>query len=297
MPHSRSARLAGRRRMPRSGGAETGYTLVAMVVIFTVLTIALAAAIPSWLSILKRHKEEELLFRGLQYAEAIRVFQLRFGRLPVRLEELIKVNPRCIRRLWKDPMTENGEWGLIFAQAGGAQSRHRRGTPPQGVTPQAIAPQDLTPPSGLPEPRSGRLGGGADQQRVQAVGPILGVHSRSTESSMKLFFGAGQYSAWKFTADLLPVPVVVPGTENLPRATSAWVGKPLPENLGPLQGGGLQPGPGIRPGQVPGLGQRPGQQRTGSGFGQRPGQRPNQGFGQGRPGGSSRPPGSDPDGR
>ena len=77
-------------RRVRQGG---GYTLVAVVIIFTVMTILLAAVLPSWTTMIQRDNEEELVFRGLQYAEAIRVFQVRFGRYPVRLEELIEVRP------------------------------------------------------------------------------------------------------------------------------------------------------------------------------------------------------------
>jgi type II secretory pathway pseudopilin PulG len=67
-------------RRIRPGG---GYTLVAVVIIFTVMTILVAAVLPSWTAMIQRDKEEELVFRGLQYAEAIRVFQVRFGRYPV----------------------------------------------------------------------------------------------------------------------------------------------------------------------------------------------------------------------
>ncbi|HEX2251775.1 MAG TPA: hypothetical protein VHQ65_00740, partial [Thermoanaerobaculia bacterium] len=51
---------------------------------------------PAWSKMAQREKEEELIFRGLQYAEAIRVFQRKFGRYPTRLEELIEVEPRKI---------------------------------------------------------------------------------------------------------------------------------------------------------------------------------------------------------
>ena len=101
-----TCRSGGAPRRIRPGG---GYTLVALVIIFTVMTILLAAVLPSWTSMIQRDKEEELVFRGLQYAEAIRVFQVRFGRYPIRLEELIEVRPRCIRQLWKDPMNDDGQ--------------------------------------------------------------------------------------------------------------------------------------------------------------------------------------------
>ena len=93
---------------------ERGYNLVVLVVIITVMNIVLAAVLPLWSQAIRRNKEEELIFRGLQYAEAIRVFHNRFQRWPTRLEELVEIKPRSIRQLWKDPMTEDGKWQLIF---------------------------------------------------------------------------------------------------------------------------------------------------------------------------------------
>lgn len=209
-----------------------GYTLVALVIIFSVMTILLAAVLPYWTQIVRRDKEEELIFRGLQYAEAIRIFQLRFGRYPVRLEELLEVRPRSIRQLWEDPMTDSGEWGLIFAQV----SRDRRGRRRRaaGAVAPEQAPGDLTGAS-APSGRASNLG------RQRTAGPIIGVRSRSDETSVKTFLGASQYSQWQFTANILPAAAVVPGTLNMPRVTSAWVGRPFAEGLAPRQGQAPQP--------------------------------------------------------
>ena len=90
---------------------ERGYGLAALVGVLAVLAIALGAALPVWAARIQRGREAELVARGLQYAEAIRVFQRRFGRLPNRLEELVELEPRSIRRLWTNPMSrEAGGW-------------------------------------------------------------------------------------------------------------------------------------------------------------------------------------------
>ena len=77
-----------------------GYNLVAVVMLVTVLNVLVAAALPLWSTAIRRDKEEELISRGLQYAEAIRIFQKRFGRLPNRLPELLEVcllyTSRCV---------------------------------------------------------------------------------------------------------------------------------------------------------------------------------------------------------
>ncbi len=194
---------------------------MALIVIVAVMNILVAAALPYWSQVIKRDKEAELIFRGLQYAEAIRVFQLRFNRLPNTLDELIKVNPRSIRRLWKDPMTDSGEWEPIHAQAnqaGGGQGRQVAG----GTAPGGNAREEEETGSG----------------RRRATGPIIGVRSRSEGDGVRSFMGSSSYAGWQFTPELIPIPVAIPDTLLVPRPTSDWIGKPFREGLEPKQGSG-----------------------------------------------------------
>jgi len=94
------------------------------------------AATPPPSAVSASEKERELLFRGLQYAEAIRVFHNRFQRFPLRLEELITAQPRSIRRLWKDPMSDDGAWSVILADPDRPERGIRgvRSTSPQTST-------------------------------------------------------------------------------------------------------------------------------------------------------------------
>jgi len=71
--------------MVEKKASEAGYNLVILMVTMTLLNIALAIALPKWSHVIRREREEELISRGFQYAEAIRIFQNRFQRLPVRL--------------------------------------------------------------------------------------------------------------------------------------------------------------------------------------------------------------------
>lgn len=227
--------------------AGEGYTLVAVVIIFTVMTILVAAVLPSWTAMIQRDKEEELVFRGLQYAEAIRVFQVRFGRYPVRLEELTEVRPRCIRQLWGDPMTKDGQWGVVFAQAapdrrGRRRGRQQTGAPGQQNPDVSQGPRELTGAGGPSGRRSDRGGG-------RTMGPVIGVRSLSPDSGYKTFFGTKQYNQWQFTANLLPAVSILPGNANLTRANSDWVGRPFPEGLAPQQGRGPEPAQGGLPGE------------------------------------------------
>lgn len=169
--------------------------MVALVIIILIMNVAVAMALPVWSTIIQREKEEELIFRGFQYAEAIRVFQQRHGRLPVKLKELVEVEPRSIRQLWKDPMTDSHDWGIVLA-AGANRTATRPGRGGnQGGQPDRDKgrPGDPSRDVGLP--------GTSDPNLPK--GPIIGVFSRSTDDAVKVFFDQQRYSDWKFTLPLI----------------------------------------------------------------------------------------------
>ncbi len=275
-------RLRPRRRGHPNGGrsavAEAGYNLVVLAVAITVLNILAAKALPLWSHLIQRDKEEELIFRGLQYAEAIRVFERRAQRLPTRLEELIESKPRCIRQLWENPMTENGAWGLVF--------QDQPGQDPQGRGRRRQTRQERQ------QQQQQAFGVPGDGQEVR-VGPIIGVYSPEGGEAIKVFAppgggGGSEISEWKFTRDLTQwiagQQVVAQGTETrVPSMNSALIGKPWPPgiNLPQMQGmPGQRPGGiganlpgrrqgGRRPGAQQGVG-RPGTQQGGGQPGQPP---------------------------
>jgi type II secretory pathway pseudopilin PulG len=279
---------------------------VALAIAVSILAIMVAAAMPMWSTISKRQKEEELIFRGWQYVEAIRVFQQRHGRLPTRLDELEKVKPRSIRKLWKDPMTESGEWGLIFQGAQGGQLRGRdlagAGGPGNQGGGLGGRQNDGRGEDGRNDGRDDGRGFGGGFGRPgsgerRTTGPIVGVHSLSEEESIKVLFGEESYDRWTFTLEKLsgggalsgigpeglqrgggPVqPHASGGHPVLPRPR--WIGRPFREGLVPGGGPPGQAGQAGQPGQ-PGRGGRPGQP----------------GFSGGQTGPDGRPPGARPPG-
>lgn len=142
----------GRPRAPAAG--EGGYNLVILVVLITVMNVAIAAALPVWSTLVKREKEEEAIFRGMQYAEAIRVFQQRHGRLPISIEELVEREPRSLRKLYPNPLDDSGEWGLLV-QTNAPQGASRRRQGGEGAQP------------GNDQQGAGRGRGQARQQREE----------------------------------------------------------------------------------------------------------------------------------
>lgn len=166
------------------GGGERGFTLAAMVVILAVMAIFLTVAVQTATFQRRREMEEELIFRGQQMVEGVRLFRARFGRFPLSLEEMYKAKPRCLRKKWVDPITGKADWVPIFLGQEG-----------QGVGP---VPGGGAPPPPTPTPRGG-FGGGVPSP--QAQGPIIGVSSRSCESSIKVYEGRSRYCDWKFVFD------------------------------------------------------------------------------------------------
>jgi len=223
--------LASIRSRPRGG--EAGYNMVMLIVALTVLNIMVAAMLPLMSTEIQREKEEELIFRGFQYAEAIRIFKIRFQRSPNKLEELIEVQPRCLRQLWKDPMTKDGKWGLIF---------ENQGVPVQLQNPEGQQPRPVNPQNPEGPPDDGRGEGGLSTPKegdVVAVGPIIGVYSKSPKASHLVFYGHQRYDEWRFTFDLLPNGAVQrgsisgapgignPGQTLVPNFSTRWLGRPM----------------------------------------------------------------------
>lgn len=278
---------------PRRG--QQGYNLVILVIVITVMNILVAASLPLWSRVIQRNKEEELRFRGLQYAEAIRVFHNRFQRYPNRLQELVELEPRCIRQLWKDPMTEDGKWGLIFQnQPGGADTdgngrgNGQNGQNGSGLNGQTGKGEGEDPGGGEGEGgedggEGSTFGGPKKGEEVQ-IGPIVGVRSKSRKESIMTFFGRQHYDEWQFTEAMVlqvmgagraTVPGAAAPTGTAPSMTTRWLGRPLPKFLeAPGTENGL-PQDGSGPGGLGGFGNNPGGPSGGGLNGRGPNGRPN----------------------
>ena len=179
----------------RTHAGDSGFTLVTLVVLMGVMAIFLTVAIESVTFQQRREKEEELIFRGTQIVEGIRLYRARAGRFPVTVDELAKAKPRVLRKVWADPMTGKPDWSPVFLGEEGTT-----------VTP--------TPnPSATPQPTPPGAGGGG------SVGTVVGVKSRICADSIKVYNGHTRYCEWKFFYDpnkpmgntpVIPVPTPKP---------------------------------------------------------------------------------------
>jgi type II secretory pathway pseudopilin PulG len=100
--------------------SSPGYAFVVLIIAMTVMLIGLATALPSVYHESQREKEEELVFRGNEYARAIYLFQIQFKRFPKSVDELIRTNNiRFLRHAYKDPMNPKGKWRFIHVAPNG----------------------------------------------------------------------------------------------------------------------------------------------------------------------------------
>lgn len=96
---------------------QRGHLLLAAMVMVTTLTIILAMTMQPLQTTRQRQLEAELIYRGEHLAEGIRRFYFQHGRFPFELEELIDNEPRLVRQIYADPMTEDGAWTLVYLSA------------------------------------------------------------------------------------------------------------------------------------------------------------------------------------
>jgi type II secretory pathway pseudopilin PulG len=234
--------------------SDRGFVMVALLVGMSVAAIWMAAALPAWRQQTQRQREEDLIFRGEQYARAIVLFQDKNrGALPPSIDVL--VSGHYLRKKWKDPVTNdefiplgNGVGVPGNAQPQGStpgtgQTPARGGQPVGGQTPGRGGPTGFVPVPGT-------------SQQGQAAG-ITGVRSKSTATSIKVYQNQQQYSLWPFDAAIMRGRMGRLPQQQQPGGNQPGGRPGGPGNQGTQPGrGGQQIGPGGAPGRGGG-GDRP----------------------------------------
>jgi type II secretory pathway pseudopilin PulG len=221
-----------------------GYAMAAMLVAIGVMAVMLLAAMPAWRQLVQREKEEELIFRGQQYARAVGLFQRKFGvSFPADLDVLVE--QRFLRKKYKDPMTADGEFQLLYQGTLTAAQRPGQGTQRGGLPGSGSSPFSQQTGRGTPGTGAGTGQGTAGAGPLGARGGIVGVASKSTEKSIRLYNGRNFYNEWEFVfVSIATQPGVRPGQMQLPGQM-----QPPGQRQGPFGGPGR--GPGFGPGGQP----------------------------------------------
>ena len=117
--------LASGSRPPCQGvKAQRGFTYLGFLLFVAIAGAGLAAYSEIASHAAQREKEAELLFRGEQYRTAIASYYRKEQRYPKSLDELLEdkrfpMPVRHLRRLYRDPLTGEANWGLVEAPGGG----------------------------------------------------------------------------------------------------------------------------------------------------------------------------------
>ena len=239
---------------------QRGYAMAALLVSIGVMMLLMSVAMPVWRTQAQREKEAELVFRGEQIARAINLYMRKAGggNYPPSIDVLVQ--GRFLRKKYKDPMTEDGEWDLITAGSAPGQSgppgvqqpgRGRAAGPSTGLS----APPARGSTFSAPQVQSPSPGG----RGMVAAGGIMGVRSKSKETAFRIYRGGGtHYNEWPFLfSSVSNRPGLTPG-QNQPG------GRGRPGQIPGSNQPGLNPGqrgnqPGVPPGGgFPGIGRRGG---------------------------------------
>lgn len=112
---------------------QRGFTYLAVLFMIALMGVMLVSIATMWHTARQREKERDLLFIGSQFRQAIGSYYEKtpgaLKKYPSSLEELLKDSrfvtvQRYLRRVYRDPMTGNSEWGLVKAPQGGIMGVH-----------------------------------------------------------------------------------------------------------------------------------------------------------------------------
>jgi type II secretory pathway pseudopilin PulG len=214
--HSRLSFSPPARRNPEHG-SEDGYTLVALLLVMSLLALFAVAAAENVRQQAQREREKEAIFRGEQVADAIRSYYRFRGAqgvnsLPTSMDQLLEGIPRGTKKLQilrseaaRDPLSSSGEWKLIlptsqeFAGFVRSLTVYSGGVPP---TPRrdvaalaALVPQMMN----VLDTKSSNTAPGSEDNSANSSGPFLGVASRSQRNSVMTYYGIDRHDEWIFT--------------------------------------------------------------------------------------------------
>jgi type II secretory pathway pseudopilin PulG len=183
--------------------------MAGIIIGITVMAIVMTAAMPVWKHAAQREKEEELVFRGEQYVHAIGLFQRKYANaFPPTIDLLVQ--QKFLRKKYKDPIT--GEDFVPLTQAS-----QQGGVQPGSVQPGGGVQRggQATTPAGRGAAQPAGRGGQATVTPIGAAVPggapaggIIGVTSKSTDTSIRLYKGRSHYNEWAF---VYTAPVQAPG--------------------------------------------------------------------------------------
>jgi type II secretory pathway pseudopilin PulG len=236
--------------------------MVVLLVVMAVMAVGMTALLPTWHQQAIRDKEEELIFRGNQYARALVLYSRKNGnQLPNNIDVLY--TGKYLRKKYKDPITGE-DFGLTPAGQPPGAGRGSTGGAPTGQAGRG-APSTQFGRSGQAGAARGTGSGFGAPSGTQIVGSIQGVYSKSTDTSIRVYQNQQRYIDWPFTVQTAQLQMgrgIGPGGQP-GRGDGRGTGRGGIDGRGGVGGRGGVDGRGGRGGQGPGRG-LPGGGRTGT---------------------------------
>ncbi len=201
------------------GTTDGGYAMAALLVGLGVMAAVLSVALPTWSTLARREREAELVFRGEQYARAIGLYQRKFANAFPPTVDLL-VEQKFLRRKYLDPIA-----GAEF------QPLYVGDTDAQGGRPGAAGGSASQAGRGASDALAAARGGGATAPSGLAAAPlggragIMGVTSKSTESSLREYNGRTKYNEWAFVATLTTTQAGAPTGGQTPADGRGGIGR------------------------------------------------------------------------
>ncbi|HSS22594.1 MAG TPA: type II secretion system protein [Pyrinomonadaceae bacterium] len=206
-------------KIRRKRTSESGYTLVALLAMMTILALFAMAAAPSMKQQSLREREIETIFRGEEVANAIRLYynyQITQGRngpnaLPTSMDQLLEgvsVGTKKIQILRQsaahDLLSESGEWRLVKPRSGQITEFTRSVMLfANNVRPPTNDPQlkqvelDMAPPIIITNDLQSSPSSSAGDD--DSSGPFIGVATSNSKNSVLTYYGIDKHDAWIFT--------------------------------------------------------------------------------------------------
>jgi hypothetical protein len=180
--------IAIKNRASTIARSQSGYAMLMVMFLATVLLLGAIAAAPYVRTERQREKEQEMIWRGKQYVRGVKLYYRKTGRFPTSVDDLTKPklgSLRFMRQAYKDPMNKaDGAWRFIYVGPSGQLVGSLK--PPQTVqmpgvngsqpgTPAGANPQQTTSfgasgfgPAPTQQGQPGQQGAGANQGANQA---------------------------------------------------------------------------------------------------------------------------------
>lgn len=172
--------------------SDSGHAMAVLLVGLAIMSILMSMALPVWNQFSQREREAELVFRGEQYVRAVELYErAHAGALAPDVETL--VDERFLRRAYTDPMTQNGNFRIVYQADANDFFDGAESGPLPGQAAGSTGAQS--------RPRSSQRTNGSEALR----GGVIGVVSESGQSSIRIYKGGTKYNDWAFIKDGSPI--------------------------------------------------------------------------------------------